>query len=483
MYAAIVWQSITSGLPQRTNGGVLGRIGVCSMSCRQGLRRAAVVGALYLLFGLLSGAAPADAGVFNPKTYMLANGMQVVVVEDHRAPVIEHMVWYRVGAADDPPGKSGIAHFLEHLMFKGTAAHPAGEFSRIVARNGGRENAFTTHDYTGYYQEVAADKLEPLMQLEADRMANLALLDHDVETERLVILEERRARIDNDPAALFNEQVEAAQYLADHYGIPVIGWKHEMEGLTHADAIAFYRAHYAPNNAILIVAGDVTGEQVHELAQKYYGAVPARTIEPRHRVKEPPQLAARRVSMSDPRIREASWSRSYLAPSRSAGETKHAYPLVVLAEVLGGGATSRLYRALVVDNGVATSAGAWYQSIGLDSGQFGLYGRPKPGGSVEAVEAGVDKVLADVLAKGITEAELAQAKTGLTASSIYLRDSLSSSAQTLGRALTSGLTVEQVEAWPENIPAVTIEQVNDAARYVLELSQSVTGTLLPKPAS
>ena len=452
------------------------RIAIRREGIRQGLL---AVLAVLLLWPI----APAGAAMFNPKTFMLENGMQVVVIEDHRAPVVTHMVWYRVGAADDPPGKSGIAHFLEHLMFKGTEAHPAGEFSRIVARNGGRENAFTTHDYTGYYQEVAANKLELVMQLEADRMANLLLRDHDVETERLVIIEERRARIDNDPAALFNEQIGAAQYLADHYGIPVIGWKHEMEGLTHADAIAFYRAHYAPNNAILIVAGDVAADQVRRLAEKYYGAVAARPIEPRNRVKEPPQLAARRLTMSDPRIREATWSRSYLAPSRTAGEVKYAYPLVILAEVLGGGATSRIYRALVIGDGAATNAGAWYDSIGLDSGQFGLYARPKAGGSTDAVEAGVDRVLAELLARGITAEELDRAKTRLLASSIYVRDNLSGGAQLFGRALTSGLTIEQIEAWPENIAAVTVDQVNEAARYVFDPRKSVTGVLLPKPAS
>ena len=204
-------------------------------------------------------------------TFKLDNGMDIVVLEDHRAPVVVHMVWYRVGAADEPPGKSGIAHFLEHLLFKGTDDLEAGELSAIVARNGGSDNAVTSWDYTAYFQRIAADRLELMMEMEADRMRDLRMTPQDVATERQVVLEERGQRVDSEPNALFREQRNAAQYLNHPYGIPVIGWRHEMEQLNRDDAFSFYRRYYAPNNAILVVAGDVLPDDVLALAKKYYG--------------------------------------------------------------------------------------------------------------------------------------------------------------------------------------------------------------------
>ena len=250
------------------------------------------LGLAALMAALVLATAPGRAGLFNPEKFTLENGMRVVVIPDHRAPVVTHMVWYMVGAADDPPGKSGIAHFLEHLMFKGTAQVPPGEFSKIVARNGGRDNAFTSQDYTGYVQSVAADKLELVMRLEADRAANLVLTEAVVDPEREVVLEERRSRTDNEPSAILSEQLAAAQFLAQPYGVPVIGWEHEIRTLTKDDALDFYRTYYVPNNAILVVAGDVTAAQVRPLAEKYYGALAAGQPPPRLR----PQVPRRRKS-------------------------------------------------------------------------------------------------------------------------------------------------------------------------------------------
>ncbi|MCW5750317.1 MAG: insulinase family protein [Alphaproteobacteria bacterium] len=425
----------------------------------------------------------AEARVFDPRTFTLANGMEVVVVEDHRAPVVTHMVWYRVGAADEPPLKSGIAHFLEHLMFKGTPGIPPGEFSRIVARNGGRDNAFTAQDYTGYFQDVAKDRLELVMRMEADRMVNLVLTDELVLPERQVVLEERSQRTDNNPRALLGEQMQAMQFLAHPYRIPVIGWEHEIRQLTRQDALEFYRRHYAPNNAILIVAGDVTADEVRQLAERHYGPIPRREIAPRLRPQEPPQLAERRVSMEDQRVREPSWSRSYVAPAQKAGEAGMPYALTVLAEILGGGRTSRMQRALVLGDGPASSAGAWYDGTALDYGRFGLYATPKNGVGIEKLEAAMERVIAEIQRDGVTDAELARAKAGLEAAAIYARDSMSNAARTLGAALTSGLTVADVEAWPERIAAVTREDVQAAAREVLDLRRSVTGILLPKVRS
>ena len=436
-----------------------------------------------LLAALVLAAAPSRARVFDPETFTLDNGMQVVVVPNHRAPVVVHMVWYRVGSADDPAGKSGLAHFLEHLMFKGTKTVAAGEFSKIIARNGGNENAFTGLDFTGYFQKVAKGRLELMMKYEADRMVNLELSDEVVLPERDVILEERRSRTDNEPGSLLREQVGAAQYLGHPYGRPVIGWKHEIRGLGTADALAFYKRHYAPDNAILVVAGDITAAEMRPLAEKYYGAIPARGIAPRKRPQEPPQLAARRVEMRDPRVRQPEWSRGYLAPSRNAGATEHAYPLMVLAEVLGGGSTSRLYRSLVVERKVAASAGAWYSDTRLDLGRFGFYASPSPGVDVADVEAAIDDEIARLLADGVTAEEVARIKPRVRAEAVYARDSLNTAARAFGVALTTGLTVEDVESWPERIEAVTVEQVNAAARAVLRPETSVTGILLPDETS
>ena len=439
-----------------------------------------------LVFGLLLVlvfASPARAGLFNPTTFTLKNGMQVVMIPDHRAPVVTHMVWYKVGAADEPPGKSGVAHLLEHLMFKGTAKVPGGGFSKAVARLGGRENAFTAHDYTGYFQTVAADRLATVMELEADRMVNLTLSEADVATERDVVMEERRSRTDNDPGALLSEQMAASQYLAHPYRLPVIGWAHEVSRLLRADVLAFYGTWYAPNNAILVVAGDVTEATLRPLAEGTYGALPATSVPPRLRPKEPPQLAARRVVLEDSRVRQPSISRSYLAPSRTAGESRHALALQVLADILGGGTTSRLYQALVVDRKLASGAGADYRGSTLDLARFHVYASPVPGGEVAALEAAADQVLAEMLKKGVSEAELKRSQAGMIAAVTYARDNVRRAARVFGTALVSGRRAADVEAWPEQIAALTVADINAAARHVLRLERSVTGLLLPEPAS
>ena len=252
--------------------------------------------------------------------FVLDNGMQVVVVEDHRAPVAMHMVWYKAGSADEPPGVSGIAHFLEHLMFKGTDTLESGEFSKVVAENGGRDNAFTSYDYTAYHQRVAADRLELMMRMESDRMINLRLTEGEVLTERDVIIEERNQRTENSGGALFQEQRMAAQFINHHYGIPIIGWRHEMEDLSMRDAFDFYEDFYAPNNAILVVAGDVEPDSVKALAEKYYGVIPANPeITERDRPQDPPQTAARRLEFFDERVAQEYVTRSYLAPERDPG--------------------------------------------------------------------------------------------------------------------------------------------------------------------
>jgi zinc protease len=426
---------------------------------------------------------PARGGVFNPETFTLANGLEVVVVPNHLAPVVTHMVWYRVGAADEPPGKSGIAHFLEHLMFKGTEKIGPGGFSKIVARNGGRENAFTSQDYTSYFQRVARDRLELVMEIEADRMANLRLADEVVLPEREVVLEERRSRAENDPSALLAEEMQAALYMNHPYREPIIGWEHEIRGLTTDDALAFYRRHYAPNNAILIVAGDITAEELRPLAEKYYGVVPRREVPERVRPQEPAQNTARRVTLTSPRVSQPALARSYLAPSYAAGATEHAYALQVLEEVFGGDTTSRLYRALVVEGKLAAAAGAYYDPGSLDLTQFSIQASPRPGVELGRVEAALDAEIARLLEEGVTADEVDRAKSRMRAAATYARDSMFAAARIFGVALTTGTTVADVESWLDRLARVTADDVDRAARAVLRADHSVTGELLPEPSS
>lgn len=417
--------------------------------------------------------------LFDPKVTTLENGLEVVVIEDHRAPVVTHMVWYKVGAADEPPLKSGIAHFLEHLMFKGTKTMAPGEFSSIIAKNGGQENAFTSQDYTAYFQNMSVDHLPLFMKLEADRMQNLVLTEEVAAPELKVVLEERSQRTDNNPAGLFGEQFQAAQFLAHPYGTPIIGWRHEIENLTAQDALDWYNTYYAPNNAILIVAGDVDAEEVFELAREYYGPIPPSEIPERVRVQEPPQLAKRVIEMKDKRVRQPSWRQSYLAPSARDADAKQVRALEVLSEILGGGTTSRIYKDLVVDKKIAAGAGAFYRSGAYDKSTFILYGSPSAGHTVDDVEAAIKAIIADVIANGVTDKELARAKNQLMSDAIYARDSIRGAANIFGSALASGETIEQIVNWPKNISEVTAEEIQRAATNLFDERQSVVGRLLP----
>ncbi|QDL93648.1 insulinase family protein [Paroceanicella profunda] len=417
--------------------------------------------------------------------FTLDNGMEGVVIEDHRAPVVTHMVWYRIGSADEQPGKSGIAHFLEHLMFKGTDTIPEGAFSKIVAANGGQDNAFTSYDYTGYFQNIAADRLDVVMKMEADRMRNLVLSDAVVNPERDVILEERNSRVENNPSALFGEQMDAAQFMNHHYGIPVIGWRHEMEGLTREDALAFYHRYYAPNNAILVVAGDVDPAKVEEMAKEIYGPVaPTPDLAPRARPQEPPQRAPRHLTYEDPRVGQPYVMRTYLSPERNPGDQKTAAALTVLAELLGGsGLTSVMGQELQLKQKIALASGASYQGLSIDPNTFTVYVVPVPGVSLADAEAAMDKVIADFLQNGPDPDDLARIREQVRASEIYALDSQSGLARRYGSALAVGLTVEDVAAWPDLLQEVTADDVMAAAREVFNPLNSVTGWLkAPDPA-
>jgi len=416
--------------------------------------------------------------------FFLDNGMQVVVIEDHRAPAVTHMVWYRVGAADEAPGQSGIAHFLEHLMFKSTGTLASGEFSQVVEANGGSDNAFTSWDYTGYFQRIAADRLGLMMEMEADRMRNLVLDPAEIATERSVILEERAQRTDSSAGALFNEQMRAALFLNHPYGIPIIGWRHEMEELTLEDAQAFYDTWYHPNNAILIVAGDVTPDEVRALAQEHYGPIPASdTLPLRERPSEPPHIAERRVIYEDERVANPYVSVQMLAPVREPGDQAEAAALVYLAEILGGSSqTSLLARQLQVEEERSLYASAFYDSTNVDPAGFTLVNMPVPGITLEEAEADLWRVIDGFLEDGIDDAQFERIRFGIEASEIYAEDNTRSLAQSFGAELTSGLSVADAESWPDVLAAVTPEEVLDAARRLFDDPSTVTGYLMQPDA-
>ncbi len=412
-------------------------------------------------------------------TFTLDNGMDVVVIEDHRAPVVVHMVWYKAGSADEQRGVSGVAHFLEHLLFKGTKTLEPGEFSATVAANGGSDNAFTSFDQTAYHQRVAADRLELMMRMESDRMLNIQLGPEEILTERDVIIEERNMRVENDPSALFREQFRAAQYLNHPYGTPIIGWKHEMSNLTLDDALAYYRQYYAPNNAILLVAGDVTPDEVRALAKEYYEPLPANPdLEERARAQEPAQTAERRMVYRDPRVAQPYVMRSYLAPERDSGAQETAAALSILAEILGGGQTSVFTQKLQFEEQKAVYTSAFYNATSLDDTTFGLVIVPAPGVTLEEAEAALDGALAEFMTEGVDHEQLDRIKFQMKAAQIYAQDDVNRLARRYGDALTSGLTVEDVQAWPDILQAVTAEDVMAAAQLVFDRKQSVTGYLM-----
>lgn len=415
-------------------------------------------------------------------TFTLDNGLKVVVLPDHRAPVVTQMIYYKAGSADEAPGQSGIAHFLEHLMFKGTKAHPEGAFSKAVADIGGQENAFTTDDYTGYYQQVPAGDLKMVMGFEADRMEDLVLTDAAVLPERDVILEERRMRVDNDPGSQLSEAMEAALFQNSPYGIPVIGWRSEMEKLSRKDAIDFYDKYYTPNNATLLIAGDVTEPEVRKLAEATFGKV-KRRADPGERIRpaEPEPLAARTVTLTDPRVTQPSMQRTYLVPSDTTAKDGEAAALDVLADILGGGTTSRLYRSLVVEKAISAGTGAYYQSTALNDGQFGVYGTPRGNATLGQVEKAVDAEITRIKADGITEEELDRAKNRVRKNLIYLRDSQTAMARRYAAAISTGQTIKDVEEWPARLDKVTTADVDAVAKKYLKPQRSVTGYLLPQP--
>jgi zinc protease len=447
---------------------------------------ASVFAALFLALALPASSTLAQTTVTSqrPAEFTLGNGLHVVVIPDHRTPVVTQMIWYKVGSADETPGKSGLAHFLEHLMFKGTAKHPAGEFSQTVLKVGGNENAFTSADYTGYFQRVPREQLGTMMEFEADRMTGLILKDENVLPERDVVLEEYNMRVANSPEARLTEQIMAALYLNHPYGRPVIGWHQEIEKLDRDDALAFYRRFYAPNNATLVIAGDVEAEDVRTMAEQTFGQVAPQPAIPAQRVRpqEPTPIAPRTVTLSDARVEQPSVRRYYLVPSATTAAAGESPALDVLAQLMGGGNNSYLYRALVVDQPLAVSAGAGYQGTSLDATQFVISASPKPGVGFAQIEQVIDGVISDAGQKLASTEDLDRVKTQLIAEAIYAQDNQATLARWYGGALTTGLSIADIRSWPDRIRAVTAEQVRDAAQKWLDKKRSVTGYLIKDTA-
>jgi len=412
--------------------------------------------------------------------------MQVVVIPDHRVPVVTHMVWYRAGAADDPWGTSGIAHFLEHLMFKSTKKLKSGEFTRIITSLGGRDNAQTTHDVTFYFQRVAKEHLRAVMDLEADRMVNLRLVEQEVLTERDVIQEERRSSVDANPVRILDEQMLAALYLNHPYGRPALGWGGEMGKLTRQDALAFYKRFYAPNNAVLVVAGDITPAEVKPLAEATYGRNKAASaLAPRNRPKEPEPVTARRVHLEDARAGSPYLLRYYHVTSYTTAGPGDAESLELLARIIGGDDTSRLYRALVTTK-LASAAGADYVGNGLDSGRMAFVALPAPEFSFDKVEAALDAVIADIRDQGVTLDELDRAKSTLEARRVFDSDNQQTLARRYGEGIALGRSIADIDEAPKRMQSRTVDDIKRVAGEFLTSRRSVTGTLSPplvSPAS
>ncbi|SDG85380.1 zinc protease [Bradyrhizobium sp. Rc2d] len=415
-----------------------------------------------------------------PASFTLQNGLEVVVIPDHRTPVVTQMIWYKVGSADEPPGKSGLAHFLEHLMFKGTSKYPANEFSKAVLRAGGNQNAFTGFDYTSYFQNVPREHLGKMMEFESDRMTGLILKDESVLSERDVVLEEFNKSVANRPGERLAEQMMAALYLNHPYGRPIIGWRQEIEKLTREDALTFYKRFYAPNNAILIVAGDVAPKEVRSMVEKTFGAIPTQPTIPLERLRpqEPTPAAPRTVTLADSRVEQPALHRYYLVPSARTAAAGEGPVLGVLRQLMGGGVNSYLYRSLVVEKQLAVAARASYHSAALDPSQFAISAIPKPGVKLSQIERSIDEVIADITRNAASTEDLDRVKTRLIAQITYAQDNQEMLARWYGRGLTTGLCIDDIRGWPDGIRSVSAQQVHEAVRKWLDKKRSVTGYLI-----
>jgi len=423
---------------------------------------------------------PGQAEVFERT---LGNGLKVIVKEDHRAPVLVQQVWYRAGSMDESTGVTGIAHVLEHMMFKGTKSVPQGEFSKRIAAAGGRENAFTSYDYTAYFQQLHKDKLELAMKLESDRMHNLVLSEAEFKKEVQVVMEERRMRTDDEPHALLYEKLMAMAFQEHPYQHPIIGWMNDLQTLTVADARAWYQRWYAPNNAVLVVAGDVNASEVFALAQKYYGVIPSRVLPKRKQFSEPPQMGIKRFTVKAP-AELPLLVMSYHAPTlRDPKKDTMPYALEVLAGVLDGNQSARLNKTLVREQQIASGAGAGYDSTARGPTLFTVEGTPSEGVSVAELEAALREQIALLIKDGVSPQELARVKAQVTANEVYKRDSVFYQAMQIGQMESIGLNYLDIPEMLEKLQAVTAQQVQDAAREILKDDNLIVAVLDPQALS
>lgn len=435
-----------------------------------------------LVLALLALPLPLPAETVPPKTetFTLANGLEVIVIPNHRVPAVSHMIWYRVGAADDPPEKSGLAHFHEHMMYQGTTRIPPGQYAELIAAAGGEQNAFTGADATAYYITIAKEQLPLAMMLEADRMGTLVVPGNMAIKEKEIIIEERRMRIENNPAAMLYEQMNASLFRNHPYRLPVIGWMHEMEGLNKVDVMRFHTAWHHPNNAVLILSGDITAKEAEPLVRQYYGGLPRAAVPARRWASEPPQNTARRVVMHHPNVKQPMWARSYMTSSLGYGVKEQGLPTLLLSQLLGGGKTSALYRSLVVDKKLASDVSTGYDVFTIGPSRFEISATPAAGVSMEQIEKAVEEELARAASGEFAAADIIRAKTLLKAESVYARDGLSSMARIMGWIRMTGLSYDYFQEWPKLVEAVTPAQIKAAAIATLRPEQSVTGELLPE---
>ncbi|MBN9412436.1 MAG: insulinase family protein [Candidatus Paracaedimonas acanthamoebae] len=422
-----------------------------------------------------------EAVVYNPHTFTLKNGLQVVVIENHRAPVVTQMVWYKVGSIDDPHGKSGLAHYLEHLMFKGSLASPAGRILPEINRVGGEQNAATSPDYTVYYQVIPKSELELIMSLEAGRMAHLEIEDKYAKPELDVILEERHMRVDNSSTGLFFETV-LANFLKHHpMRLPTIGWEHEIKTFTTQDAQNFYNTWYTPNNAILLIAGDVTVEEVKVLAKKYYEVIPVKAKPHPLTIQEPKMAPAlQRLEMTSSLIQEPYLLKIFRAPNFKEGSREDFYALQILTELLDKPVTGPIYRELVENQRIATFVQISYPGYTRGPGYLLMFAQPAPGHTVEEVERALNKELEKIIQQGLNASEVEKSKTRLLAQLDYTRDHVLSGSNEIGRALVVGETIAEFESWPHRIKAVTQEQVNATFKLIFNSKSNFTAILRPQ---
>ena len=428
------------------------------------------------LLALPAAARIPDRPLFGTELSTLPNGLTVARIPRPDSPVAVHMIWVKAGGTQDAEHRSGTAHFLEHMMFKGTPTLRAGGFSRAIARMGGADNAFTTLDVTAYHQEVGADDLETTMRMEADRFVHALIPADQIGPEREVVLEERRQRTDVSPRARFREALTAALWGDHPRGRPVIGWPDDIRAITRDDLAAFHVGRYAPGNAVLVVQGGP--EETPALIAEIWGAVPSRAFVPRREPPPPAAPTAPRLEKREAGVAEPSFSRAWIAPSLTTGETRHALPLEVLTGVLGGGPGGRLHRTLVAP-GLATSAFAVYDSESAGAGEFVIIAAPRRDVEPGKLEAAIDALLADLLDNGPAEEEVARAIRQATSGALLALDSAQGAARSVGSVLSAGLPLDMAEFWPRELAAVTTPLVHEAARAVLGRGPAITGWLLP----